>query len=167
MEGWGEGRLSLCIVYGATRYAAGVVITTRSLWAWLYRVGSAICLRASYELSGTDVAYEIALSGAGIAVSECCQAIGGTDAAYGATAGARIVNAEEGRMTRGQVATPIRLRACSAMSGTHIAYGVCLPTPCAVLRERIRLRACYAMSGTGIAYGVSAYAGAGRRAILR
>eukprot|EP00961_Rhodomonas_salina_P057112 767839-Rhodomonas_salina.2 len=41
-----------------------------------------------------------------------------------------------------QVAFPIGLRRCSAMSGTDVAYAATC------------LRRCYAMSGTDMAYGV-------------
>eukprot|EP00961_Rhodomonas_salina_P155375 2092406-Rhodomonas_salina.1 len=91
-------------------------------------------------------------------VSRAC----GTELAYG-TVGLRDVRycarvwcyrptrcAEEDKYEKdnpleGQVAYPICLCACYAMSGTGLAYDV------------ICLRACYAMSGTGLAFG-TAYA---------
>eukprot|EP00961_Rhodomonas_salina_P154898 2086405-Rhodomonas_salina.6 len=72
-------------------------------------VGSAICLRARYAMSGTDLAYTTICLRARYAMS-------GTDLPYGAT---RMSEWSRSRLCW----YAISLRGCYAMSGTGIAYG--------------------------------------------
>eukprot|EP00961_Rhodomonas_salina_P024882 335193-Rhodomonas_salina.2 len=101
----------------------------------------AICLRAPYAVSGTDIRT--------IAAVRCPpMRYPGTDIAYGVVPpGSRQTEFEEPTVivTLPEGTTPTRLRACYAMSGTHrLSLQVLEPTA---------LRARYAMSGTDIAYG--------------
>eukprot|EP00961_Rhodomonas_salina_P152556 2053247-Rhodomonas_salina.3 len=138
------------IAYGATG---------RREQASIGEVNSAMCLRAYYAMSGTDLAYAV-LSAYGVTTR--CPVL---TSPYGATSllsrwlpTAFAVEGEEekgegGRWTEEELEEACReavrlfagtvLRACYAMPGTDLAYG------------GSSLRARYAISGTGIAYGAS------------
>eukprot|EP00961_Rhodomonas_salina_P236476 3195940-Rhodomonas_salina.2 len=88
----------------------------------------AICLRARYAMSDTDIAY-------GLLCLRTCYAVSGTDKAYGATVDLKqysdltaVLPLLQNRSwidlkTRVCMCPAIALRACYAMSGTCVAYG--------------------------------------------